>query len=96
MKLSKRLFEVVTQKQEAIKKIALTVSRMEVNCSHLPDHFLVNNVDWYKGVIAGHESAIEAILHAHGCYNGYREMKSENTTFGVDYHFKQYDLGKAS
>lgn len=96
MKLSKRLFEVVNQKQKAIKEVALTVSRLEVNCPHLPDHFRVNSVDWYKGVIAGHESAIEAILQAHGCYNGYREMKSENKTFRVDYHFKQYNLGKAS
>lgn len=95
MKLSKRLLEVVEEKQEAAVWATAAMARMKIGCVHLPDHFKKHTSEWYEGCAAAHYAAIESILHAYDCYNGYREVEYHSDLYGVRYKIKEYDLSSA-
>ena len=92
MKLSKRLLEVVETHQDAAEWCADIAERLQDRDEALPSHFYDagHGSEYYRGLVRGHETAIESILMAHNCYAGFSYGSSAN---GGAYN--RYSLSKA-
>jgi len=93
MKLSKRVFEVVEERQHSAEWCAKIAARYEACDPSLPSHFTRNGHTaqyWYGHRDAAH-STIESLLMAHKAYAGYSVIKDPET--GGEWHY--YGLRKA-
>lgn len=95
MKLSKRLLKIVKQHQDTADHQACILARRQADCPYLPDWFKDKHDAWYEGNIAANYAALDTILMAHNCYNGfwYKDVVSEQ--FKVKYQIQCYSLSGA-
>lgn len=92
MKLSRRLLEVIESSQSAAEWCADVAERLARDDQSLPQHINLGGYDpdYWRGLVHGHQCAIESILMVHNCYNGFCQAQTEH---GGSYN--HYYLNKA-
>ena len=89
MKLSKRVFEIVEQRQDSAEWCARIAARIEAGDESLPSHFTGDGrgAGYYYGLRDGAHSTIESLLMAHRAYSGYSEQRCDETQARWNYYF---------
>ena len=93
MKLSKRVFEIVEERQHSAEWCAKIAARIEAEDESLPRHFTSGGygAQYYFGLRDAAHSAIESLLTAHDAYAGFSHQFCEKTQA----RWNHYDLRKA-
>jgi hypothetical protein len=93
MKLSKRVFEVVEERQHSAEWCAKIAARIEADDESLPDHFTRGGYGshYYFGLRDAAHSTIESLLMAHKAYAGFSHELCQKTQA----RWNHYDLRKA-
>jgi hypothetical protein len=81
MKLSKRVFKVVEERQHSAEWCAKIAARIEAEDETLPRHFTSGGygAQYYYGLRDAAHAAIESLLMAHGAYAGFTHKLCEKT-----------------
>jgi len=95
MKLSKRMLKVAKQHIDSADHMACILARRKANCEYLPAWYKDKTDAWYEAGIEIHYVALEMILHAHNCYNGFWYKDVVNDQFKVKYQIQNYSLHQA-
>ena len=93
MKLSKRIFECIEERQRSAEWCAKIAARIEADDPSLPKHFTAGGygAHYYYGLRDGAHSVIESLLMAHNCYDGFYHWHDEET----EARWQVYSLRKA-
>ncbi len=89
MKLSKRVFEIVEERQHSAEWCARIAARYEACDESLPSHFTKNGhtAQYYYGLRDAAHSTIESLLMAHKAYAGFSEQLCDETQARWNYYF---------